>query len=267
MGTGVPQRPQQPGARLAGVNAITTSACCPTSRQPELKHAAIKILKAELPWTLLGVAWLPDATALTVLGELRALMSSFDFASCVPFGRDRTGVLFRAAAHEAPEPTLIVQMESLLGLDTADTLRYVDKRRQQRRSARLQRTDDDIWLEAFLLAGDSSAESWIKTLLQDQLPAGRYGRLLLMPGAAAPVTMTPRGPQVCTCFNVGEDAIRSTLSLCRGTESERLTALQDHLRCGTNCGSCLPELRRLIRADQEAKASLPGPGKPHSVTL
>lgn len=255
------------GQALAGVNAITTSACCPTSRQPELKHAAIKVLKAELPWTLLGVAWLPDATALTVLGELRALMSSFDFASCVPFGRDRTGVLFRAAAHEAPDSTVIAQMESLLGLDTADTLRYVDKRRQQRRSARLQRTDDDIWLEAFLLAGDSSAESWIKTLLQDQLPAGRYGRLLLMPGAAAPVAMTPRGPQVCTCFNVGEDAIRSTLSLCRGTESERLTALQDRLRCGTNCGSCLPELRRLIRADQEAKASLPGPRKPHSVTL
>jgi hypothetical protein len=43
------------GEPLAGVNAITTSACCPTSKQPELKHAAVKILKAELPWTLLAV--------------------------------------------------------------------------------------------------------------------------------------------------------------------------------------------------------------------
>ncbi|HYE40446.1 MAG TPA: nitrate reductase, partial [Ramlibacter sp.] len=32
------------GERLAGVNAITTSAFCPTSKQPELKHAAVKIL-------------------------------------------------------------------------------------------------------------------------------------------------------------------------------------------------------------------------------
>ncbi len=35
------------GEPLAGVNAITTSAYCPTSKQPELKHAAVKILKTE----------------------------------------------------------------------------------------------------------------------------------------------------------------------------------------------------------------------------
>ncbi len=52
------------GEPLAGVNALTTSARCPTSKQPELKHAAVKVLKAELPWTLLGVAWLPDDQAL-----------------------------------------------------------------------------------------------------------------------------------------------------------------------------------------------------------
>lgn len=236
------------GEPLAGVNAITTSAYCPTSKQPELKHAAVKVLKAELPWTLLGVAWLPEASALTALAELRSLMPSFDFASCVPFGRERTGVLFRAAAHEAPEPALVERIEALLGLTTADTLRYADKRRQQRRSARLQRTGDDITLEAFLLAGDTSAESWIKTLLQDELPAGRYGRLLLMPGAAAPVAVVAKSPQVCTCFNVGEDAIRGALPRCGGTDDQRLAQLQGQLKCGTNCGSCIPELRRLVKA-------------------
>jgi assimilatory nitrate reductase catalytic subunit len=236
------------GEPLAGVNAITTSACCPTSKQPELKHAAVKVLKAELPWTLLGVAWLPEASALTALTELRALMPSFEFASCVPFGRERTGVLFRAAAHEAPEPALVERIEALLGLSTPDTLRYADKRRQQRRSARLQRTGDDITLEAFLLAGDTSAESWIKTLLQDELPAGRYGRLLLMPGAAAPVAVVAKSPQVCTCFNVGEDAIRGALPRCGGTDDQRLAQLQGQLKCGTNCGSCIPELRRLVKA-------------------
>ena len=236
------------GEPLAGVNALTTSAYCPTSKQPELKHAAVKILKAELPWTLLGVAWLPEASALKVLAELRALMPSFDFASCVPFGRERTGVLFRAAAHEAPEPALVERMEALLGLNTTDTLRYADKRRQQRRSARLQRVGDDITLEAFLLAGNTSAESWIRTLLQDELPAGRYGRLLLMPGATAPVAVAAKSPQVCTCFNVGEDAIRGTLPRCGGTDDQRLAALQSELKCGTNCGSCIPELRRLLKA-------------------
>ncbi|WP_310566689.1 molybdopterin-dependent oxidoreductase [Hydrogenophaga sp.] len=240
------------GEALAGVNALTTSAYCPTSKQPELKHAAVKILKAELPWTLLGVAWLPEASALTALAELRSLMPSFDFASCVPFGRERTGVLFRAAAHEAPDPALIERIEALLGLNTPDALRYVDKRRQQRRTARLQRgagaEGETVTLEAFLLAGDTSAENWIKTLLQDQLPAGRYGRLLLMPSASAPVAVVAKSPQVCTCFNVSEDAIRGALPRYGGQDDQRLAQLQGQLKCGTNCGSCIPELRRLVKA-------------------
>jgi len=255
------------GEPLAGVNALTTSAYCPTSKQPELKHAAVKVLKAELPWTLLGVAWLPEASALTSLTELRQLMPSFDFASCVPFGRERTGVLFRAAAHEPPAPAVIERIEALLGLTTDETLRYADKRRQQRRSARLERTGDDITLEAFLLSGDTRAESWIKTLLQDGQPAGRYGRLLLMPSAAPPLAVVARSPQVCACFNVGEEAIRSTVAHCAGTENERLASLQDQLKCGTNCGSCLPELLRLIRAEHQQANSLAGPAEPHAIAV
>jgi len=239
------------GEPLAGVNALTTSAYCPTSRQPELKHAAVKILKAELPWTLLGAAWLPEDSALSALTGLRSLMPSFEFASCVPFGRDRSGVLLRAAAHEAPDPTLLERIEALMGLNTADTLRYQDKRRQQRRSVRLQRSNDKnqgtITLESFLLTGDTSAESWIKTLLQEGLPAGDYGRRLLMPGSMAPVALPEQSPQICTCFNVNAAAIRVALAQSGGTDDERLVQLQAQLQCGTNCGSCMPELRRLIR--------------------
>ena len=236
------------GEPLAGVNALTTSAHCPTSKQPELKHAAVKILKAELPWNLLAVAWLPADRALAVQAELRALMPSFEFASCVPFGRERTGVLFRAAAHEAPEAAVIERIEALLGLGGTDALRYVDKRLGQRRTARLLRTDGATRLEGFVLAGDVRAEAWIKPLLQDELPAEAYGRLLLMPGAKAPVAVVARGKQVCTCFNVSEDDIGAQLQTSRGSDDQRLAALQSGLKCGTNCGSCIPELRRLVRA-------------------
>ena len=236
------------GEPLAGVNALTTSAYCPTSKQPELKHAAVKILKAELPWNLLAVAWLPADRALAAQAELRALMPSFEFASCVPFGRERTGVLFRAAAHEAPEVAIIERIESLLGLGGTDALRYVDKRLGQRRTARLLRTEGATRLEGFVLAGDVRAEAWIKPLLQDELPAEAYGRLLLMPGAKAPVAVVAKGKQVCTCFNVSEDDIGAQLQTSRGSDDQRLAALQGSLKCGTNCGSCIPELRRLVRA-------------------
>jgi assimilatory nitrate reductase catalytic subunit len=236
------------GEPLAGVNALTTSAYCPTSKQPELKHAAVKILKAELAWNLLAVAWLPADRALSAQAELRALMTSFEFASCVPFGRERTGVLFRAAAHEAPDVATVERIESLLGLGGTDALRYVDKRLGQRRTARLLRTEGATRLEGFVLAGDVRAEAWIKPLLQDELPAEAYGRLLLMPGAKAPVAVVARGKQVCTCFNVSEDDIGAQLQTSRGSDDQRLAALQSGLKCGTNCGSCIPELRRLVRA-------------------
>jgi assimilatory nitrate reductase catalytic subunit len=236
------------GGRLAGVNALTTSAYCPTSKQPEFKHAAVKILKAELPWSLLGVAWLPDKNALHVREELRQVMALFSFASCVPFGRERTGVLLRAAAHEAPPDELLGRIEILLGLAGADALRYADRKKGQRRTMRLVRHGEEARLEGFVLAGDTSAQTWVKTLLQDQLPAQAYGRLLLVPGAKAPVAIQSRGKQVCTCCNVSDAAITAHLAGCSGTEDTRLASLQAKLKCGTECGSCVPELRRMVRS-------------------
>jgi assimilatory nitrate reductase catalytic subunit len=246
------------GERLAGVNALTTSAYCPSSKQPELKHAAVKILKAELPWTLLGVAWLPAQGALASRAALKELMGMFPFASCVPFSNqaplaqaashERSGVLFRAAAYEAPPDSVLQRLEALLGLAASDTLRYADRRRGQSRSVRVERDGQQMRLQGLLLAGDTSAEGWLKQLLLQELPAQAYGRLLLAPGAKAPVALQPRGRQVCSCFAVEESAITAQLLNCSGTPDERLAALQGALQCGTSCGSCLPELKRLVRA-------------------
>ena len=243
------------GQRLAGVNALTTSAYCPSSKQPELKHAAVKVLKADLPWTLLAMAWLPEDHMLATREALKPLMVQFPYASCVPFGRERSGLLFRAAGHDAPDDALLVQIEKLLALDGASVLRYADKKKGQRRSVHLVRTDtkagEQAMLEGFMLAGDTSAQSWIKTLLQDELPAQAYGRLLLSPGAKAPLAVQSRGKQVCTCFNVTDQAIEAHLAQCSRNgshnESERLASLQASLQCGTNCGSCVPELLRMVK--------------------
>ncbi|MDI1273430.1 nitrate reductase [Polaromonas sp.] len=257
------------GERLAGVNALTTSAFCPSSKQPELKHAAVKILKAELPWSLLAMAWLPEGQGLAAREQLRPLMAAFAFSSCVPFsnevplgetGRQRTGVLFRAAGFEAPPQGMLEKIESILGLDGTDALRYVDRKKGQHRTARLVRRGEQAELTSFLLAGDVSAQAWIKTLLQDELPAQSYGRLLLLPGAKAPVALQSRGKPVCTCFSVSDAEIKACLSDIThaaggagylASDNERLLALQDKLKCGTNCGSCVPEIRGIIRTAGE----------------
>ena len=236
------------GTRLAGVNALTTSAYCPASKQPELKHAAVKILKAELPWSLLGVAWLPQDQALQVREQMKKVMAQLPFASCVPFGRERAGVLLRAAAHEVPDEKLLARIESLLGLAGPDVLRYADRRKGQRRAMRLVRHGAETRLEGFLLAGDIRAESWIKTLLQDELPAQDYGRLLLAPGATPPKAIRSRGRQICTCLNVTDAAIDEHLAGCAGSAEDRFASLQAGLKCGTSCGSCVPELLRMVNA-------------------
>ena len=235
------------GARSTGVNALTSPALCPQSKQPELKHAAVKLVKAELPWRLLGAAWLPASAALSARESLKPLMASFAYASCVPFGRERDGVLFRAAAHEAAPEALVAQIEALLGLGGADVLRYAARRRGQRRSMRLAGPAETARLDAFLLAGDTSAESWVKALLLDGQPAQRYGRLLLSPGAKASLAVQPRGREICACFGVAEPEIDAELARCDGDADARLAQLQHRLRCGTNCGSCVPELRRLAQ--------------------
>ena len=245
------------GGKLTGVNALTTPSFCPDSKQPELKHSAVKILKAELAWKLLAVGWLPPESALATRETLRQLMNQFDFASCVPFSSggalqdsagERTGLLFRAAAHEPPPPALLAQIERLFALDHGETLRYADARHGKRRAVRVVRDGADAQVVGFLLAGDTRAESWIKALLQDQLPAQAYGRQLLSPGATPPAGVVARGKIICSCFGVTETAIGGQLAACAGDEAERLAALQGALKCGTNCGSCLPELKRMVRA-------------------
>jgi assimilatory nitrate reductase catalytic subunit len=243
------------GTRLAGVNALTTSAFCPDSKQPEFKHAAVKVLKADLPWTLLAMAWLPMQEVLAARVQLQALMAEFPFASCVPFantavagGEERQGVLFRAAAHEAVSAAVLERIEALLQLQGAEVVRYADPKRGQRRAMRLQRVGTDTRLDGFLLAGDTSAQAWISGLLQDELPAQAYGRALLLPVSEPPVPVVSKGKVVCTCFNVRDIAIEDNLRTGSGNLAERLAKLQGALQCGTNCGSCVPELQRMVRS-------------------
>jgi assimilatory nitrate reductase catalytic subunit len=238
-----------------GVNQLTSAALCPQSRQPELKHAAVQIERANLPWQLLALAWCDEGEALRRRAALRPLFEHFGYASCVPFGRERSGVLFRAAAAQPIEAGLLDTIARCFDLENGDTLSYADPRRGQRRSVRLVGQGDAQRLEAVLLAGDTRAEAWIAPLLLQSLPTRPYGRYLLAPGARPPVPAPVRSEQVCSCFDVSADAIRAALQGQTGSPTERLAGLQAALRCGTQCGSCLPALRGLL-----AQPTAPHPG-------
>ena len=237
------------GVPRRGVNGLTLPTFCPGSKQPELKHSAVSIAKAELPWRMVGMAWLPQEEITRVRERLRTLMPHFAHAMVLPFGREPHdgglgGVIWRASAATPAEAALIAEIAALLGLDGRTAMRYEDAERGQFRSARL----DGGRLRSVLLAGDTCAESWIRTLVKDELPAQAYGRRLLAASATPPVAIAERGRQVCTCFNVTEPQIVEQLGRCEGSAEARLSQLQGALKCGTNCGSCLPVLRGLVKA-------------------
>jgi assimilatory nitrate reductase catalytic subunit len=243
------------GAPLRGVNALTSPAFCPDSKQPELKHAAVRIERAELPWQLLAAAWLPADSALRVREAMRAWLPRFAYASCVPFGREpdgRVGLLLRAAAAVPASDEMLGAIEAALLLSGPQVLRYADPRRGQRRAMRLAGQAEAARLDGFLLAGDVRAQAWVLPLLQEERPAHEFGRALLMPGAQPPVAVVARGRQVCSCFDVTEPEIRTALAVIDGTADARLAQLQERLKCGTNCGSCLPALRTLVRDELKA---------------
>ncbi|TXH60885.1 MAG: hypothetical protein E6Q93_06010 [Burkholderiaceae bacterium] len=103
-----------------------------------------------------------------------------------------------------------------------------------------------------LLAVDSQAEAWVQPLLRDGGSAAAFGRALLQGGARPPVSVPDSGRQVCSCFDVREPQIAGVLDRCAGSIDTKLAQLQAELRCGTNCGSCLPELRRIVRLRERA---------------
>ena len=242
----------------AGVNAVTSSATCPQSGQPELKHAAVRLDKAELPWQLVAAAWLPHERALAVQLQLRALFALLAFASCVPFGREpdtQSGLLFRAAA-SGPMAAVLAAVEDTLGIAHGPALRYADIRSGQHRAMRLHAGGQ---LQAFVIAGDVQAAAWVLPLLQQSLPAAAYGRALLAASKEPPGPMPSASAQVCACHDVSARRIAEALQLCTGTAAERLQQLQRQLRCGTDCGSCLPAVKALVHRFGNAAVA---PGEP-----
>jgi assimilatory nitrate reductase catalytic subunit len=247
------------GVRHAGINALTIAAHCPDSFQPELKHAAVGVTRLELPWRITAAAWLEPGRAVALREALRASMSRYAYAACVPVaGIDgETGVLFEAASATPFEPAALDALTAALGLAEPSTLRYADPIRGTRRLLALAGAGRGARLSALLLVGVAPVADWLRVLWQERLDVAPYGRYLLAPKAALPEGLSARGPQVCNCFDVTEACIRRRLQNAAGSAAERLAALQADLKCGTECGSCLPELRRLVAGMPELADTAP----------
>jgi len=74
-----------------------------------------------------------------------------------------------------------------------------------------------------------------------QPPVTASQRLALLAGTAGN-GKAPTGAMICSCFAIGEIAIADAVR--QGCHSVQQLGAQ--LKCGTNCGSCIPELKKII---------------------
>ena len=207
------------------VNAAINPEVDPISGQPELKHTPARVTRAAVRWTGTAFArWRLPMEGAVYWAEAKASDSlRYEMAgdgSAEAFFQDMGN---RVGAH--------------LG---AAAVAQVRDRADGRFRA--------VWIhDGRLMAGlfvgrqpDSIDQDWLAGMFEKpaidaadraQLLAGRSGA----PGAGA-------GRVICACHGVGEIAIRAAIAAGAAT----IDALGAELRCGTNCGSCLPELRALL---------------------
>jgi assimilatory nitrate reductase catalytic subunit len=149
----------------AGANALACDATDPYSKQPELKHAAVQIVKRDLPYPVAVLRRCANqAEALTLLQQLRSkLLSAYPYVTLSLYGRQSPLVVFRAASELPIADSAIAQLDQYFGLAGDEgAIVYIDASRKIAKKA--------IALEGRLLgirlAGETLAQSWLKQAWQ-----------------------------------------------------------------------------------------------------
>lgn len=210
----------------AKIGALLNGARDPLSGQPELKHGAINITPAAVG--TYGIIYGdPQSVAalrekwhyrLTIPAEQGTMLDVADPRSVSDMSAGLIAVcgegLECSTRQEANKSTLLFAREGKADVIVLMSSSPLDLPLE--------------WLEALLASGDALTPDQIHGLLNHQPDASFLS-----------------GPLVCSCFSVREKTIQA--SIRAGCDS--VEKLGHNLRCGTNCGSCKPELSRLIEAE------------------
>ncbi|WP_152081332.1 nitrate reductase [Enterobacter oligotrophicus] len=206
-------------SRQGRVNALVEGRCDPCSGQPESKQTAVRIM----PWQ---PGWQGELYA----RELPELPSSV-------YWWRKTSRLTVAGDKPLLEWVMAYASNQGWQLQIAKT---------DERSSVL------AWHNGALMLGfwegtalPDLAHTFIEASFQ-HAPADLAGRHALLNGQSPDERAEP-GRIICSCFSIGEKVIREAIA--GGCDS--VEALGAKLRCGTNCGSCVPELKTLFQVIPE----------------
>ena len=230
----------------AGTNALTSPAFDPISKQPELKHAAVKVERYVPAWRAVYLRRCGDADAAALLAaQIAPLLEAVDFASSTLAGREAP--LVRLELAHAVRPQNVQALDRLFGLaNEAELLLYRDAKRGVEKRALF----EGERLVAVRFENELQSAGWVQEAMLAGTVCGDLRAALFAPLSMRPGGFAPRGRVVCSCLDVSELKIKEAF-----LGGASLDQVQARLKCGTSCGSCVPELKRLAAQWPQAAAA------------
>jgi len=212
-------------SRAGRINAAVNPAVDPISGQPELKHTPVEI-------RALAVRWHG-----TILARRAVMLPHVSYWTHIT-----------AAGHHAyvvagEQPLASARRALAAALRTANPGPWLDG------DAGIGAVIADGRLEAVMMTGESRDES-ARDRLAPFMAMHRLGndqRTALLRGGDA----VDRGGDMCACFGVSCNTVEAAIA--QGATS--LDAVGAATGAGTNCGSCRPEIRLLLRTVRSRKAA------------
>ena len=209
----------------ARVGALTNPVVDPVSGEPELKHTPVSIEAFAADWhgVMLTRASLPPPA-----------LSWWTRVQGEQFTR------YELAGRETGDWAALAR--GLLGVGDADAdwMEYADAGRRVYRAAYLidDRLEGCVYFDS---RPDLPERAWLSRLFTvNRFNEAMRGALL----AGRAIEGADQGATICSCFGVG----RHPIAACARELGAAATPAEigKRLKCGTNCGSCVPEIQRII---------------------
>ena len=213
-------------ASQARAGALVSAIVDPVSGEPEFKHTPARVEPFPVEWYGFIVSRTPlsitDVTWWTVV-------------------RGKGFWRYELAGREVPRDWAGWMRHRLGALEmSSDYLDYHDPAAGSYRAAHL--VGDRLAACLYLSRRpDLPERAWLAGLFEKPSlsAAERAGLLAGRPAGAR----EDAGPLVCSCFGVGRNTLRRAIAQHSLADTRQVGA---RLRAGTNCGSCLPEIRALL---------------------
>jgi assimilatory nitrate reductase catalytic subunit len=218
------------------VNSIT----CPVSGQPENKHTPVAIKKYESQW--FGFLMLAE--------QPEALSEICDYWAHVPFNIKKEESTLNSVQNLDNQQGHYYELSGKQDIATGyqqlkrllpdgEALIFTDARSGTHRIAIVQ--DNQLIASLFLSPKfDLPNRRWLSQIFSSQSLTD-FQRRALLAGREGNAASDP-GTIICSCFQVGDKQIKAAVE----AGINNIDELGIKLKCGTNCGSCVPELKVIV---------------------